>query len=129
MNKKILIAILSVFILGLISTSSALVTLSYGDLENDNNFEEIVSNRSEIKYCLVSIAGEGEVSFEKIFAFRKDLSYFYEIGITSVFEIFTGRFYEFDHEFGSGELTFFTGFVSQDEYSFRLIGYARCLST
>ena len=127
MNKKILITILSIFILVLISTTSALVALPYGDSENDNYCEEIESNRSEIKYCLVSIAGEGEVTFEKIFAFRKDFSYFYEIGVTCVFEILTGRYYEFDHEYGSGDLTCFTGFISQDEYSFRLIGYARSL--
>ena len=126
MNKKFLIVAMSVFVLLLVPTTPIFAEPVFDKIEIDNSSEEKSSTSTEFNYCLVSIGGDdSSVTPDKLFVFRKHVSYNYVIGSTKIYEIFKGKFYQFGFEFEVGELYNFTGLIFTKESSFWLIGYAK----
>lgn len=126
--KKILIAIISVFVLPLIPTTSTLVVSSKEYIENDIYSEDMRLNSINYSWCLILVSCMGSISPNNFFNFRKHLTFIYELGSTYLYEIFKGKYHYFGGEYISGELNFFTGFIISDDESFTMIGFTRYMS-
>jgi len=127
MNKKVLIVIISVFIMLLIPTTSNLAVPLNDNIENDNYFEEKSSKSSEYSYCLVKISLENSswVSTNKTFVFRGDITFSFFMCSYRIFEIFKGKVTRDIYIWGNGELKDFTGLIFHGRDVPLIRGYAR----
>ena len=127
MDKNILLVVgIIILFLGTCVTSS----IAIDNFENDIYSDEKSSIKGEFRFCIVGLSGDGTISHNYNFAFRKDITFDLIHGHVNIYPIFTDKFYNFNFEFLTGELKYFTGIMYTDFYyhDFSLAGYARIVS-